>query len=404
MSIPTLTLPQLLLRDAPCGGSYTWSHADITTRVTSALMCFPPGTAAFKHSAEWLEATMEEAKAVVVAGGRPSLGAHEARALVVSNTTDKPIRVIVEISTQAAPLYVTIASNAWATSVLARIDATAAAAAQIAAAETEAPTESESPIVSEEQGQQTSDNATDNATAAAALPSPCVVPPPFSSDAAFVGASTFRCAGISCFEMTAAPGRAVYSISCGCPDMALAQGVAGAPPASLGMGGFCIRFRSDAELQCATEAEAYASLGFVVQEAFAQAASLDEWVDDHVAVASLKLGSCVHPLLQQLLLPSPSLAPFVTSTRFLPQPSSISNSVVGLAPALIRSAPPPDGDAAAEHTIIVHFAPPFELKPEAPPLPAILRVVAAPGDSATLEAAAAGVWSEHSGSYAENFR
>jgi hypothetical protein len=71
---------------------------------------------------------------------------------------------------------------------------------------------------------------------------------------------------------------------------------------------------------------------------------------------------------------------------------------------LIPPSPSNADDAAPSHTIIVHIAPPFELKPEAPPLPAILRVVAAPGDAAVLEGDAAGVWSEHTGSYAENFR
>ena len=121
--------------------------------------------------------------------------------------------------------------------------------------------------------------------------------------------------------------------------MALALGVPGAPPQNLTMGGFCIRFRSDAELQCATESEVYTSLGFTVQETYAQAAALDDWVDEHMAVATLKPGDCVHALLQQLLLPSVSLAPFVTSTRFLPPPSSISHSVLGTAAVLVR--PPP---------------------------------------------------------------
>jgi hypothetical protein len=226
------------------------------------------------------------------------------------------------------------------------------------------------------------------------------VPPPYSSDAAFVGACTFRCVDVTCFEMTVAPGRAVYSISCACPDMALA--LAAAAPQNLSMGGFCIRFRSDAELQCATEADVYTSLGFTVQETYAQASALDEWVDDHIMVAALKPGACVHALLQQLLLPSPGLAPFITTTRFQPPPSLLSNSVTGCASALIR--PVPHGDAVSELTLIAHFAPPLELKPDAPPLPAILRVVAAPGDSVTLEGAAAGVWAEHTGSYVDNFR
>ena len=232
----------------------------------------------------------------------------------------------------------------------------------------------------------------------AALP-----PPPYSGDAAFGGASTFRCGGLSCAEMIAAPGRTVYSISCACPDVALALGVPGAPPQNLTMGGFCIRFRSDAELQCATESEVYTSLGFTVQETYAQAAALDDWVDEHMAVATLKPGDCVHALLQQLLLPSVSLAPFVTSTRFLPPPSSVSHSVLGTAAVLVR--PPPLADAAAsDQSIIVHIAPPFELKPDAPPVPAILRVVAAPGDSVALEGGAAGCWTEQTGTYVENFR
>ena len=125
----------LLLRDAPCSGKYVWTNDDIASRVTSALMCFAPGPAALKHAAEWREASIDEVKPAVVAGSRPSLGPHEARALVVSNLTAHPVRVVVEISAQAAPLHVTVASNIWATSVLAHVDSKAAAAAGAAAAE-----------------------------------------------------------------------------------------------------------------------------------------------------------------------------------------------------------------------------------------------------------------------------
>lgn len=391
----------LLLRDAPCSGTHTWTHSDINTRTTSALMCFPPGPAVFKHSAEWLEAAVNDLKPAAAAGARPSLGAHEARALLVTNSSNSPSRVVVEISAQASPLHVTLSSNAWATSVLAHVDAKAAAEARVAAAE--AARDTAAAAVAEDADPQDTQAASDvPSTSEFFLPPDVDVPPPYSSDAAFVGACTFRCTDMTCFEITAAPGRSVYSISCACPDMALVLAAAAATPQTLSMGGFCIRFRSDAELQCATEADVYTSLGFTVQETYAQAAALDEWVDDHVMVAALKPGACVHALLQQLLLPSPGLAPFITTTRFHPPPSVVSNSVSGCAPALLR--PSPDADAVSELTVIAHFAPPFELKPDAPPLPAILRVVAAPGDSVTLEAAAAGVWAEHTGTYADNFR
>jgi hypothetical protein len=408
----------LLLRDAPCSGKYAWSHCDISSRTTSALLCFPPGAAGLKHSAEWQEATAEEVKPSLpsAAGARPALGPHEARSLVVSNATDRHVRVVVEISAQASPLHVTVSSNVWATSVLAHVDATAAAAAAAEAAAADeaaakagdadqAAVETETSVAPEEQTAKDTSEASDNTgTALSPLASHVEVPPPYLGDVAFAGASTFRCAGMFCFEMTSPPGRAVYNISCVCPDMALLLAAPGAPPANLNLGGFCIRFRSDAELQCATESEVYRSLGFNVQETFFQAASLDEWVDDHLAVASLKTGACTHALLQQLLLPSVSLAPFITSTRFISPPSQNSHSVIGCAPVLIPPSPSPADDAAPSHTIIVHIAPPFELKPEAPPLPAILRVVAAPGDAAVLEGETAGVWSEHTGSYAENFR
>jgi hypothetical protein len=389
----------LLLRDAPGAGNYTWSHSDVASRTTSALMCFPPGPSFLKHSAEWLEAATEELKPAAAAGCRPSLGPHEARALVVSNTTEHPVRVVVEISAQASPLHVNVSSNAWATSVLARMDAAAAAAARVAAsqaAESElgtedcVPNESEAPPASTDHTSLPMQSLPEN-----------LVPPPYGGDAAFVGASTFRCSGVTCFELMVPPGRAVYSISCACPDMALALGVAAAPAQCLSMGGFCIRFRSDAELQCATECEVYKSLGFIVQEMFGQAASLDEWVDDHLAVASLKTGHCAHALLQQLLMPSLCLAPYVTATRFLPSPSFASHSVIGSAPVLIR---PSTEETTHEQTIILHLAPPFDLKPEAPPVPIIFRVVAAPGDSAALDTAGAGFWSEHAGTYAANFR
>jgi hypothetical protein len=398
----------LLLRDAPCAGKYTWSHSDVTTRTTSALMCFPPGSSALQHSAEWREATTEELKPAA-AGGRPSLGPHEARSLVVSNATDHPVRVVVEVSTQASPLHITLSSNAWATSVLAHIDSAAAAATHMAALEAAAAAAAQ-PIADSEASSTPEDaipheSEPSSGSSSVTLPSlPPAVVPNYVGDVAFIGATTLRCAGMSCFEMTAPPGRAVYTISCACPDMALALGVAGAPPQNLNIGGFCIRVRSDAELQCATESEVYKSLGFNVQEAFIQAASLDEWVDDHLAVVSLKPGACVHALLQQLLLPSTCLAPFVTSTRFLPSPSVASNSITGCAPVLIRPSAPAADETAPDHTIIVHLAPPFELKPDALPVPAILRVVAAPGDSVTLEAAASGVWSEHTGTYVANFR
>ncbi len=392
----------LLLRDAPCSGKYTWSHSDVAARTTSALMCYPPGPTVLKHHVEWRESTIEELKPAFAAGGRPALGPHEARSLLVSNSTEHPVRVIIEISAQAAPLLVTISCNAWATSVLAHVNATEAAVSRVAASEAASAVETEQNPTTDDGAPLAFEAQPGSAGSAALLSSPeVIVPPPYGGDAAFVGASTFRCAGMSCFELVAPPGRVLYSISCACPDMALALGVAGAPPQNLKMGGFCISVRSDAELQCATESEVYRSLGFTVQEVFAQAASLDEWVDDHLAVVSLKPGPCVHALLQQLLLPSLCLASFVTATRFPPSSSSAPTSVIGCAPALIR---PSIDEVAHEQSLIVHLAPPFDLKPEVPPVPAILRVVAAPGDSATLETAASGVWSEHTGSYVANFR
>ncbi len=392
----------LLLRDAPCSGKFIWSHSDVAARTTSALMCFPPGPAVLKHCVEWNESTIEELKPAVVAGGRPSLGPHEARSLVVSNATEHPTRVIVEISVQASPLNVSISFNAWASSVLAYVDANAKVAAASETAATAAAAETDSHGTPEEgilQDNGTSSESIDSTTPLSLTQ--IVIPPPYDGDAAFVGTTTFRCAGMACFELMAPPGRSMYSISCACPDMALALNVAGAPPQNLNMGGFCVRGRSDAELQCATETEMYRSLGFNVQEVFAQATSLDEWVDDHLSVVSLKTAPCVHALLQQLLLPSLCLAPFVTATRFLPSSAVASNSVVGCAPVLIR---PSADEAATDQTLILHLAPPFDLKPEAPAVPAILRVVAAPGDSAALETVAPGVWSEHSGIYVANFR
>jgi hypothetical protein len=325
----------------------------------------------------------------------------------VSNATDCPARVIIEVSSQAAPLHVTVALNAWATSALAYTDAKAAAAASEAAAAEAAQSasndvaETETPVDTEHQSTIVQHSSSGDASSKPA--SVQVVPAPYSGSAAFTGTSSFCCSGMLCFEIISPPGRAVYSVSCSCPDMALALGFPGVQTQNLSFGGFCICIRSDSALQFTTESEAYSSLGFTVRETFAQVASLDEWVDDHIAVASLKCGALQHAVLQQLLLPSTYFAPYISSTRFsMTPPSSTSSTVVGCAPALIRSSP--SDDAVVDQSIIVHISSPFELKPDVPPMPAILRLVAAPGDSIEFEGSAPGVWSEHTGTYVENFR
>ncbi len=131
--------------------------------------------------------TDEEAKAAVVSGGRPSFGAHETRSLVVSNATGHPARVVVEISTQVSPLHVTVACNAWATSVLAHIDAVAAAAAHIAAAgaataQEADERETEAPVAdSQKQAAQECEISSHNSSDTVFLPAPQVVVPPHTA-------------------------------------------------------------------------------------------------------------------------------------------------------------------------------------------------------------------------------